>query len=436
MFAAERNGYKPTLIEDICRWGYSLVLVFIIPFAFLQLLLRGTTRNKDYNRRRFERFGFVAHAPKKDGYLFHCVSVGEVVAASCLIKRIMTDEPDCQITVTTTTPTGSARVRAIFGNNVHHFYLPYDLHMAMAGMLKRIQPKAVLITEVELWPNLIHACWKRDIPVMVVNARMTDRSARRYKKIGKLFNPMLAKLYHICAQGQRDFTNYAWLGVPDEKLTLTNNIKFDQVASATAPGHSFLGLNKADYPILVAGSTHDLEEEAVLQAAKELWQKSPSLKIIIVPRHPERFDTVAKLIEDKSLSFVRSSQVQSVPEDTNVVLLDEMGKLNDAYAVASFAFVGGSIADRGGHNALEPASFSIPIMMGPHTYNNPVICSYLEECGALIKVESGKAMSTIVDRWIHNPSEREKAGRAGRKVLEENSGALESTVQCIRKYVN
>ena len=119
-----------------------------------------------------------------------------------------------------------------------------------------------------------------------------------------------------------------------------------------------------------------------------------------------------------------------------MVLLDEMGKLNDAYAVASFAFVGGSIADRGGHNALEPASFSIPIMMGPHTYNNPVICSYLEECGALIKVESGKAMSTIVDRWIHNPSEREKAGRAGRKVLEENSGALESTVQCIRKYVN
>lgn len=436
MFAAERNGYKPTLLEDVCRWAYSLILVFIIPFAFLQLMLRGSTRNKDYNRRRFERFGFVAHAPKKNGYLFHCVSVGEVVAASCLIKRIMQEEPDCQITVTTTTPTGSARVRAIFGEQVHHFYLPYDLHMAMAGMLKRIQPKAVLITEVELWPNLIHACWKRNIPVMVVNARMTDRSARRYKKIGKLFNPMLGKLNHICAQGERDFANYAWLGVSEEKLTLTNNIKFDQVASAVAPDQPFLGLSDTDHPILVAGSTHELEEEAVLQAATALWKKEHSLTVIIVPRHPERFEAVAKLIKAKSLPFVRSSQVQSVPENIHVVLLDEMGKLNDAYAVASFAFVGGSIADKGGHNALEPASFSIPIMMGPHTYNNPVICSHLEECGALIKVEDGEAMSTAIERWVKNASEREKAGQAGRKVLEDNSGALESTVKCIRKYVN
>lgn len=436
MFAAERNGYKPTLIEDICRWAYSFVLVFVIPFAFLQLMLRGATRNKNYNRRRFERFGFVSHAPKENGYLFHCVSVGEVVAASCLIKRIMQDEPECQITVTTTTPTGSARVRAIFGDTVHHFYLPYDLHMAMAVMLKRIKPKAVLITEVELWPNLIHACWKRDIPVMVVNARMTDRSARRYKKISKLFNPMLGKLYHICAQGERDFANYAWLGVSEQKLTLTNNIKFDQVVSTVASGHPFLGLSKEEYPILVAGSTHDTEETAVLNAAKLLWRKNPSLKVIIVPRHPERFDSVAKLIEATGLPFVRSSQEQSVPENTNVILLDEMGKLNDAYAVGAFAFVGGSIADKGGHNALEPASFSIPIMMGPNTYNNPVICGHLEECGALVKIDSGEEMFTIVDKWICEPNERKKAGQAGRKVLEDNSGALESTVQCIRKYVN
>jgi len=174
----------------------------------------------------------------------------------------------------------------------------------------------------------------------------------------------------------------------------------------------------------------------VLNAANLLWRKNPSLKIIIVPRHPERFDSVAKLIEATGLPFVRSSQEQSVPENTNVILLDEMGKLNDAYAVGAFAFVGGSIADKGGHNALEPASFSIPIMMGPNTYNNPVICSHLEECGALVKIDSGEEMFTIVDKWICEPNERKKAGQAGRKVLEDNSGALESTVQCIRKYVN
>ena len=170
----QRATYSPKWHQDAFRWFYSCLLALLIPFAFFTLVKRGVTRQKDYNRRRFERFGYVAHAPKANGYLFHCVSVGEVVAASVLIKRIMQEQPERQITVTTTTPTGSARVRAIFGDKVHHFYLPYDLHMAMAGMLRRIKPSAVFITEVELWPNLIHACWKRDIPVLVVK-RQNDR---------------------------------------------------------------------------------------------------------------------------------------------------------------------------------------------------------------------------------------------------------------------
>lgn len=435
MLAAERNGYKPSIAEDICRWAYSFVLVLIIPIAFLMLMLRGKTKNKAYNRRRFERFGFVAHAPASDGYLFHCVSVGEVVAASCLIKRLMRDEPGCQITVTTTTPTGSARVRAIFGDSVHHFYLPYDLHMAMAGMLKRVKPKAVLITEVELWPNLIHACWKRKIPVMVINARMTDRSAKRYKKISKLFRPMLSKLSHVCAQGERDFNNYQSLGVSEEKLTLTNNIKFDQVAVTQSSTTSFMSLNNAEYPVLVAGSTHESEEAEILKATTELWKRFATLKVVIVPRHPERFNAVAKLIEKTAHPFVRSSTHAKVPDDTNIILLDEMGKLNDAYAVASFAFVGGSIANKGGHNALEPASFSVPIMMGPYTYNNPVICDYLKASKALTIVRDGADIVNLVSRWIEQPALCLQEGRAGRKVLDDNSGALEETMSCIRKYV-
>ncbi|GFD80420.1 3-deoxy-D-manno-octulosonic acid transferase [Tenacibaculum sp. KUL118] len=436
MPVARRSDYKPNFVETLCRWGYSCVLVLLVPFAFAHLALKGATKSKDGKHRHFERLGFVTRPPKENGYLFHCVSVGEVVAASCLIKRIMSVEPEAQITITTTTPTGSARVRDIFKDTVHHFYLPYDLPITMAAMLKRVKPKMVIVTEVELWPNLIHACWKRYVPVIVINARMTDRSAKRYKKIGQLFNPMLAKLSHVCAQGQRDHDNYAWLGLDKDKLTLTNNIKFDQAVSHTDTASSFLDIKRGERPLLVAGSTHEPEEKAVLEAALSVWKVSPLFRMIIVPRHPERFETVAKIIEKYNLPFVRTSDVTSIPEDVNIVLLDEMGKLNQAYAVASFAFVGGSIAQRGGHNALEPATFSLPIMMGPHTFNNPVICEYLEDCGALTIVENATQISALLNNWIENPTKGEQAGRAGKRVLQNNSGALDATLACVRRYLN
>lgn len=442
MPVVNKNEYRPTLIEDICRWGYSFLLVLAIPFAFITLMRRGQTRNKDYNRRRFERFGFVSHPRKKNGYLFHCVSVGEVVAASCLIKRIMQDEPDIQITVTTTTPTGSSRVQDIFGDSVHHFYLPYDLHMAMAGMIKRVKPKAVFITEVELWPNLIHACWKRNIPTMVVNARMTDRSAKRYKKIGILFNPMLNKLSHVCAQGKRDYDNYLFLGMPHDRLTLTNNIKFDQVASLPNMPNGFYGMEKGNYPVLVAGSTHELEEQMMIDTCLKLWRKHPDLILIIVPRHPERFEHVAKLIESNQLNFIRTSELNTTisqgannDASSRVILLDEMGKLNLAYSVATIAFVGGSIADRGGHNALEPAAFSVPILMGPNTYNNPVICAYLKERGALHTYDNAEAFAAQCNIWLSEETQQQEAGQAGRQVLDENKGALNTTLTCINSII-
>lgn len=436
MTSVTRNKYKPSLLEDVCRWLYTFVIVLIIPFAFLSLVRRGAFRNKEYNRRRFERFGLVPSAPSQNGYLFHCVSVGEVVAASCLIKQIMRDEPNTSITVTTTTPTGSARVNDIFGRKVHHFYLPYDLHMAMAGMIKRIKPKAVIITEVELWPNFIHACWKREIPVMVVNARMTDRSAKRYAKISLLFTPMLNKLSHVCAQGERDYKNYLMLGMPQAAITLTNNIKFDQAQDPEASTDSFMGIQKSSTPILVAGSTHEPEESVILNAVTILWETMPNLRLILVPRHPERFDAVAKLIHQNGLDYVRTSQISDIPSSAKIILLDEMGKLNNVYRVATFAFVGGSIADRGGHNALEPAAFSVPVLMGPNTYNNPVICTYLQQRGALSIVDNAHAIVQKCVFWVNSPEERLLAGNAGRLVIDENRGALKATINCLRSVIS
>lgn len=432
----QRATYSPKWYQDAFRWFYSFILALLIPFAFFTLVKRGMTRQKDYNRRRFERFGYVAHAPKANGYLFHCVSVGEVVAASVLIKRIMQEQPERQITVTTTTPTGSARVRAIFGDKVHHFYLPYDLHMAMAGMLRRIKPSVVFITEVELWPNLIHACWKRDIPVLVVNARMTDRSARRYAKFPILFEPMLNKLAHVCAQGDRDYANYRFLGMPESKLTQTNNIKFDQASALDASVSGFLGLEHSDRKVLVGGSTHDPEETVLLQTYQAVKKHCPQLLLVLVPRHPERFETVARLIHKSGLTMTQSASADSVSDDCDVLLVNEMGKLNAVYTVADFAFVGGSIADRGGHNALEPAARKLPVMMGPNTYNNPVICAKLAESGALFIVEDAAAMTELTLSWCKNADAAALAGLAGYAVLEQNSGALDKTMKVVELYNN
>jgi 3-deoxy-D-manno-octulosonic-acid transferase len=428
--------YKPTLAQEAFRWFYSLLLLMAIPFAFVNFLLKGKEQRKQSGRTRFERFGLVAPVPKKHGYLFHCVSVGEVVAASCLIKRIMQEQPDVQITVTTTTATGSARVTDMFGDTVHHFYLPYDLPVAMSAMLKRVQPRQVLITEVELWPNLIHTCWKQGIPVVVINARMTDRSSRRYKKFPVLFEPLLRKLTHVCAQGDRDYTNYLFLGMEKEKLTLTQNIKFDQAAALTAAKSDFLGLANAERYILIGGSTHEPEESILLGVYKALKEAHPSLLLILVPRHPDRFDTVSKLIEKAELTLVKSADNPVINDDCDVLLVNEMGRLNAAYDVADIAFVGGSIAQRGGHNALEPAAKQLPVIMGTSTHNNPEICSKLAESGGLKIVSNEAELCNQVSHWLNHTEERKQAGLAGYHTVTKNSGALDKTLVVVNSILH
>lgn len=422
--------YRPTLSENSVRWIYSFLLVLLAPVAFIILMMRGAWRVKSPGRRPLERLGLMRR-PQPHGYLFHCVSVGEVVAASALIKQIMRQEPDTPVSITTTTATGSARVKAIFGDAVHHFYLPYDLHIIMACMLRRVKPKAVIVTEVELWPNMIHACWRRHIPAFVINGRLTDRSARRYNKVNLLFSPMLKKLSHVCAQGERDYHNYLKLGMHTDRLTLTNNIKFDQAASIST-GADFMQLASRTRPVLVGGSTHDPEEQVLLDALTTIHRKYPDTLLILVPRHPERFEQVARLLQESAFSWCQSADTAHVPADCQVVLLNEMGKLNDAYQVADFAFVGGSIAQRGGHNALEPAAVSVPVMMGPHTFNNPVICQYLEEHGALTITPSADAIARCCNQWLIDPESARQAGASGKAVLEANSGALTATLACIK----
>ncbi len=429
------SAYRPTLVQDMLRWSYSLLLTLLIPFAFASLLVKAAIRSKSYNRRRFERFGFIPRAPKAGGILLHCVSVGEVVAATGLIKKIQTLQPDLQITITTTTPTGSDRVKQTFGDSVHHFYLPFDLHMAMAGMLSRVKPSQVLIMEVELWPNLIHACWKKGIPVSVINARMTDRSVKGYQRLNMLAAPMLHKLHQVCTQGQRDYDNYLQLGINPEKLHLTNNIKFDlEIPEKTLLRADTLAqYGLANRRILIAGSTHEPEEAILLDAYKKLKTEFADLLLVLVPRHPHRFDLVAQLCQKQRLTLCRTSAQQPCNAGSDILLADEMGLLARLYAVADIAFVGGSLALRGGHNALEPAALAVPILMGPSQHNNPQICQILKQAGALKNVTDSQHIIMQARNWLTNPSGMQQAGEAGLAVLKANRGAIDATLACLFK---
>jgi len=423
--------FTPSFAQEASRWVYSALLFLLLPVVLLSLFVIAGKKKQLGSFRISERFGLLPGSLRRTDYLFHCVSVGEVVSASAVIKALIQSQPDLTFTITTTTPTGAERVKALFTESVQHVFLPYDLPMFMSGLLNKISPDKVIITEVELWPNMIHACWKKRIPTIVLNARMTEKSASKYSKFPRLFGAMLQKVDHICAQGQRDYDNYLSLGVETERLTLTNNIKFDQAGELlNAPASSFKGLNAGGRGVVVAGSTHEGEESALLNALDSIDAALRPI-LIIVPRHPERFNTVASLLSQQALSWCRTTDVEHIPKDTDIILLDEMGQLTHAYAAGSIAFVGGSLADKGGHNALEPAALGLPVLMGPNTYNNPVICQTLIEAGALQIVDDTDALTKALLNLLREPEAAKNKGMSGKTVLLQNQGAVAKALKVI-----
>lgn len=411
---------------------YSCLLVLLMPFSILILCVRLLTRTEGYDFRRLQRYGLIKTPVKTGGVLIHCVSVGEVVAASKLISHMLNKHPDLVVTITTTTPTGAERVKQIFGPKVNHIYLPFDLCLAMSAMLDKIQPEKVLITEVELWPNLIHAAWKKGIPVYVINARMTDKSSRNYQKISALFAPMLEKVYHVCAQGQRDFDNYLELGLDRSKLTLTNNIKFDLEATVTTDQSEQISkkYNPMDKTLILGGSTHDPEEKLLIEAFKSTRNAHNNTLLVIVPRHPQRFDKTWQVCKQSGLTAARSSEYSD--QNIDILLVDEMGVLADLYSIADMAFIGGSLADKGGHNALEAAIYSVPAIMGPHTYNNPEICKVLEQAEGLKIVDGPDTLSECLELWLSDEKLRKQNGANSLKMLKQNQGAIEKTLKVIQ----
>jgi 3-deoxy-D-manno-octulosonic-acid transferase len=415
---------------------YTWALRLLWPYGMLRLWLRGF-RNRDYWQRIPERFGFVEPLTGPRVIWVHAVSVGEVRAAAPLVKKLCDRCPDHQILVTTMTPTGSATVASLFGDRVVTCYVPYDYPSAVRRFLDRIRPEVLIVMETELWPNIFHACNARNIPVAVTNVRMSESSMRRYLRIApKLTRATLGQVRLLAVQSNADAERLLKLGADPSRLQVTGSIKFELALPASL-GEAAEVLRRdwgADRPIWVAASTHGDEESRVLGIHRELKSKPAfsNALLVVVPRHPERFQPVVKICQRLNYKVALRSQ-HSGPLDPSVDVLlgDTMGELMLFYGACDVAFIGGSLVPTGGHNLLEAAALGKPVVFGPHMFNFAEIAQLTLERGAGVQVRDSHELLEEITAFLSDANKRDRAGEAGRKLVEENRGALQRTMKLL-----
>ncbi|WP_373091854.1 lipid IV(A) 3-deoxy-D-manno-octulosonic acid transferase [Zhongshania sp.] len=424
------------------RFFYSVFFYLILPLVLVRLLWRAS-RAPAYRHRIAERFGFFKPPAHTGGLWVHAVSVGESIAAAPLINYFLAEHPQLPVVVTTMTPTGSDRVQAMFGDRVFHVYAPYDLPDAIARFLNRIQPRAAVIMETEIWPNMVCQTETRGIPVILANARLSARSARGYGHLGSLSRDVFSRFGQVVAQSAADGARFAALGVREANLTVSGSIKFDLAisaelqAQASALRRHWLG----ERAVWIAASTHAGEDEVLLAAHRTLLAQHPDALLILVPRHPERFPKVAELIANNDLNFERrsaslaSAVAAPVASVTSVILGDTMGELLLLLGCADIAFVGGSIIDHGGHNTLEPAAWGLPVVTGLSDFNFAEISALLETAGGLQKIDSDGALAGVLQALFADPLCRQRQGAAAKAVVDNNRGALQRLLAIIEGYL-
>jgi 3-deoxy-D-manno-octulosonic-acid transferase len=416
------------------RFFYSVSIYLLSPFILLRLLYRAL-RAPAYARRWRERFGFVAQTNGGKTIWLHSVSVGETLAAVPLVKALQQRYPDYRLTVTCMTPTGSERIQAAFGDSVDHYYAPYDMPDSVARFLNRVRPELLLIMETELWPNTIAACSSRSIPVILANGRLSAKSAAAYGKIPRLVGSMLRSISAVVAQHDDDGNRFARLGLPPEALTISGNIKFDlhldsEVrAKAQSLTTEWQGENQR--PVLLAASTHAGEDELILQAYGQIKAAlSVAPLLVLVPRHPERFNQVAQLCEQAGFVVARRSTGEpTAPAD--ILLGDTMGELMSFYGACDLAFVGGSLVPTGGHNMIEAAAWGVPVVTGPHLFNFAEASRLLIEGDAMIVCEDADSLAEQCIGLFANRQRCTQMGDAAHRIAEANRGALDRLLAVI-----
>jgi 3-deoxy-D-manno-octulosonic-acid transferase len=429
----------------IRRWRsllglYTVLIYCAVPFALAVVLWRGL-RDRGYWQGLGERFGLSSRgtggSPSAGGSTgtlwLHAVSLGEMSAAAPLVRALLARYPDSPLVLTTATPTGRARAHSLFGDEADVRYLPYDMPGAVSRFLERVRPRLALIMETEIWPNLYVECERRGVPLVLASARLSANSVVRYRRFGGLFRGIFSASSLIAAQSEIDAERFVAVGAQSARTRVVGNIKFDLELGVGVMdrGRELRSAMGVERPTWIAGSTHAGEEQQVLAAHGELLRTEPQALLLLVPRHPQRFEEVAGLLNAQHWRFARRSS-GAVPDDgTPVVLVDTVGELAALYASADVAFVGGSLVPIGGHNLLEPAALGLPVLTGPSHANGRDVAQLLLARGAALQVADARELAAVLSQLLRDPVERQRMGAIGRQAVESNRGSVARLLELI-----
>ena len=417
--------------EGVLRALYSFALYVLSPLTLYHLISRGF-RVHEYFRRWDERYATYGSQPRRPCVWLHAVSVGEVNAAAPLVNVLLRQRPDIRWVITTITPTGSERVRALWGERVEHVYLPYDLPGSTARFLQHFQPSLGLIMETELWPNMLFGCRDLGVPVYILNARLSARSLRGYRVLSPLIARVVRTLKRIGAQSADDARHFVALGANEERVINTGNLKFDIAAPAGLA--DFVQAFKdqdGSRPVWIAASTHEDEEAAVISIHRRLRERWPDLLLLWVPRHPERFPRVAEQARAAGWTVATRRAATWPGNGDAVFVVDTLGELMAFYACADVAFVGGSLQAIGGHNLLEPAAVGTAVVTGPYLHNFAEISRRMDEAGALRIGVDVAAVGDALEALLADPDLRVAMSAAGSGLVDQGRGALQRTLALV-----
>lgn len=418
---------------------YRILILCLLPLLLTAFLLRSRS-NADYRKRLGERLGLVSSTFKKDSIIIHAASVGEVLSLKPFVENLLQQQPTLAITFTTFTPTGSTQVKTLFGDRVQHCYLPLDCWPCTSLFLAALQPKAVVFMETEIWPNLVAQCKNKDIKLLLINGRLSEKSVASYHKFTWIIQPSLKAFSHIYCQSQDNLERFITLGANPSKTSVSGNLKYDIAinASVSTKQEELSQYLPRQRLIWVAASTHQGDEDIILTSFKQIKIEFPELLLILVPRHPERFDTIAQLCQ-KSFSTVRRSEKSTIAPETDIWLLDSLGELLAAFSLANVVTMGGSFSDIGGHNPLEPALFKLPIIVGPDMNNFNEVMQQLKKQQAIVQLTaldnlSGQLSAEIIN-LLNQPSLSKCYGDKAHQVVLANQGASQRSIDKLLELI-